>query len=181
MLKELVGQYQKNLRVSIPDWLKSYDKQDKKDYIELKKRQKLVCSVLSLIRDRGVKWSVCESSKLAMAILTPDSFIIVQEMTAPSSRWTEGTFYTHVLTFFEQGKEALVIKEYHDGYNYDELSAFLGQLPIVDLYDLATKEKRRKGCLSHVCGLQGFGAPGDVCSACEGERSYPHSATELPY
>lgn len=180
MINGLVKQY-RNMSVSIPGWLESHDEQSKKDHIELKKRQWLVRSLLNLTRDENIQWSVSESSKLAFASLAPNSIIAIHEMTYPSSRWTGGVVYTHILTLFESGKEILVVKERHEEREYDELSASLGTLPIVDLYDLSTTGERRKGRLTHVCGSQGFGALGDVCPACEGSTSYPHMAVKLPY
>jgi len=43
--------------------------------------------------------------------------------------------------------------------------------PVMDLWDVCTAGKIRTVGPSHVCGLQGFGASGDRCPACEAERS----------
>lgn len=180
MLKELVAEYQTR-DVPIPDWLRAYGEQSIASHVELGRKQHLVRALLILARDKNALWLTSESGSVAVAVLPSDSVIVIREETRASWRWSGGTFYIHVLTLFEGGKEIITIKEQHEGHDYDESSAAFGRYPLTDLYDLAMKGERRIGHLAHMCGLYGFGELGDVCPACQGKNTFPHVKDKVPY
>ena len=178
-MEKLVDRYQ-HMKVAIPEWLARYDERARNEHVEMKKRQALVRSLVNMVRSNNLSWVVSKTSKFGLVIFD-NAIVVIQEVAVTGGRYSGGTIFTHTLTIFAGGKEVFALTERYEGYEYDEANAMLGRLPLTDLYDLATAGERRRGALSHVCGLQGFGCPGDVCHACEGRSSYPHLVNELPY